>query len=84
VRPDNRYVGSAVDPDARPSLRDPVRRRQRVTASCLFCRHVAHVDPAALVERFGYNFPVTDLFTRFKCSKCGSRRVDVHLSGEDR
>jgi len=82
VRPNNRYLGSAIDPDVRPTLGDLVRRRQRVTASCVRCRHVAHVDPAPLAERLGYDFLVENLFPKFRCTTCGGRRVDVSLSGQ--
>jgi Zn finger protein HypA/HybF involved in hydrogenase expression len=81
MRPGNRYIGSAIDPDHGPTLGELIQQRSRVTASCNQCRHVAHVDPAPLAERLGYDYLVESLFTRFKCTTCGSKRVDVSISG---
>lgn len=73
-RPDGRrYTGSL-------SLGDLVRLGDTLTVSCLYCRHSARLKPAdvaALARRLGEDFAAPDLPRRFKCSQCGSRRVDV-------
>ena len=76
--------------DGRPytssrSLGDLVRAGERLAVSCLFCRHFVWLGPteiAELAKRLGHGFAMADLPRRLKCSKCGSRRVDVRLSRE--
>lgn len=80
MRPGNRYLGSALDSDAKPTLGDLAQRRQRVTATCVQCHHVAHLEPSPLIAKLGYDFMVEKLPTKFRCSTCGSQRVDITLS----
>jgi len=60
-----------------------VRAGERLAVSCLFCRHFVWMAPpeiAELAKRLGDDFATPDLPRRLKCSKCGSRRVDVRRS----
>ena len=74
--------------DGRPytgsrSLGDLVRAGERLAVSCLFCRHFVWMGPPEirdLSKRLGDDFPTPDLPRHLKCSKCGSRRVDVRRS----
>ena len=62
-----------------------MRAGERLAVSCLFCRHFVWPGPpeiAELAKRLGDDFPTPDLPRRLKCSKCGSRRVDVGRSAE--
>jgi hypothetical protein len=74
--PKRRYTGSR-------SLNDLVRAGERLAVSCMFCRHFVRMGPpeiAELAKRLGDDFPTPDLPRVLKCSKCGSRRVDVRRS----
>jgi hypothetical protein len=60
-------------------LGDAVRDRRPLWVFCEVCCHNAEVDPAALARRLGYDYPIPDLKARMRCSRCGSRQVDVRV-----
>ena len=84
----DRHYQPPTPQDGRPysgskSLADLVRLGERLAVSCLFCRHFVRMGPpeiAALAQRLGDHFATPDLPRVLKCSKCGSRRVDVRVS----
>ena len=41
-------------------------------------------DPAEMARRYGPETPVVDWHKRLVCSQCGSRAVDMVVSGERR
>ena len=51
---------------------------------CLDCRHQGEPDPAEMVERYGAEMPVPDWCTRLVCGQCGSRHVDMVVTGTER
>ena len=65
---------------------------------CLECRHQVEpataslgaaeggtsADPAEMARRYGPESPVPDWHKRLVCSQCGSRAVDMVVSGERR
>ena len=48
------------------------------------CQHQIEPDPAELVERYGVGVVVLDWRDRLVCSRCGSRDIDMVLTGERR
>ena len=60
-------------------LGDAVRDGLLLWLSCTGCRHRARRVPAELARVLGYDYPLPDLSTRMKCSKCGRREVEVRL-----
>jgi len=51
---------------------------------CLDCRHQVEPDPADMAERYGAETSVPEWRARLKCSKCGSRHVDMVVGGTER
>jgi hypothetical protein len=51
---------------------------------CLECRYRAEPDPAEMVDRYGAEMSVPDWKSRLVCGQCGSRRVDMVVSGSGR
>jgi hypothetical protein len=56
----------------------------RLIVRCLDCRHQAEPDPAEMVERYGAEMPVPEWHRRLVCGACGSRNVDMVVTGERR
>jgi Zn finger protein HypA/HybF involved in hydrogenase expression len=51
---------------------------------CLDCQHQIEPGPAEQARRHGAEMTVTDWRTRLVCGKCGSRHVDMVVTGERR
>jgi hypothetical protein len=51
---------------------------------CLDCHHQVEPDPAEMAERYGAETTIPDWHTRLVCSECGSRRVDLVVTGTER
>jgi hypothetical protein len=51
---------------------------------CKACRYQAEPDPAEMARRYGPETPVPDWRKRLVCSRCGSRDVDMVVTGEQR
>jgi hypothetical protein len=56
----------------------------RIIVWCEACRHQVEPDPAELAERYGAGVSVPDWRDRLVCSRCGSREVDMVLTGQRR
>jgi DNA-directed RNA polymerase subunit RPC12/RpoP len=56
----------------------------RLIVWCKACGHQVEPAPAAMAERYGAELAVPDWRKRLVCSKCGSRRVDMVVTGERR
>jgi hypothetical protein len=54
----------------------------RITVWCKACEHQIEPDPAELAERYGVGVSVLDWRDRLVCSRCGSRDVDMVLTGQ--
>ena len=48
------------------------------------CGHQVEPDPAETAERYGAETPVPEWRERLVCSKCGSRAVDMVVTGTER
>jgi hypothetical protein len=51
---------------------------------CRDCRHQVEPDPAEQAERYGAATTVIEWHQRLSCSKCGSRQIDMVVTGTDR
>jgi hypothetical protein len=56
----------------------------RIIVWCKACQHQIEPDPAELAERYGVSVAVLDWRDRLVCSRCGSRDIDMVLTGERR
>ena len=56
----------------------------RLIVCCLDCRHQVEPDPAAMAQRYGAEMTVPEWPARLACSRCGSRNVDMVVSGAER
>jgi Zn finger protein HypA/HybF involved in hydrogenase expression len=58
--------------------------RVRLIVWCKDCQHQVEPDPAEMAARYGAETPVLDWRERLVCSRCGSRHVDMVVTGERR
>jgi hypothetical protein len=58
--------------------------RVRLIAWCKACGHRVEPDPAEMAERYGAETPVLDWRDRLVGSGCGSRNVDMVVTGTER
>jgi hypothetical protein len=56
----------------------------RIIVRCKSCSHQTEPDPAAMAARYGAETPVLEWKERLVCSQCGSREVDMVLTGQRR
>jgi hypothetical protein len=55
--------------------------RVRLIVWCRDCRHQIEPDPAEMAQRYGVETTVPDWRERLFCSQCGSRQIDMVVSG---
>jgi hypothetical protein len=53
----------------------------RIIVWCKACQRQIEPDPAELAERYGVGVAVLDWRDRLVCSRCGSRNIDMVLTG---
>jgi hypothetical protein len=56
----------------------------RLIVWCKACGHQVEPDPAEMVARYGAETPVLNWRDRLVCSSCGSREVDMVVTGTER
>jgi hypothetical protein len=56
----------------------------RLIVWCKACQYQAEPNPAEMAERYGAETTVLDWREKLVCSQCGSRRVDMVVSGTKR
>ena len=56
----------------------------RLIVWCKACGRQVEPDPAEMAERYGTEMTVPDWRERLVCSRCGSRNVDMVVSGTKR
>jgi DNA-directed RNA polymerase subunit RPC12/RpoP len=66
------------------TLGNAAAARVRFLVWCPQCGHRVEPDPAEMAERHGAETTVPDWRARLVCSRCGSRRVDMVVTGTDR
>jgi Zn finger protein HypA/HybF involved in hydrogenase expression len=66
------------------TLGNAAAARVRLIVWCKDCNNQAEPDPAEMAARYGAETPVLDWRGRLVCSKCGSREIDMVVSGTER
>ena len=66
------------------TLGGAARAGLRFIVWCKNCRHQVEPDPAEQAQRYGGQMTVLDWCERLICSQCGSREVDMVVSGTKR
>jgi hypothetical protein len=56
----------------------------RLIVWCKACGHQVEPDPAEMNERYDADTPVLEWCERLVCSRCGSRNVDMVVTGSER
>jgi hypothetical protein len=70
---------------ARPmTLGNAAAAHVRLIVWCLDCQHQVEPDPAEMADRYGAEMTVPDWRERLVCSRCGSRQIDMVVSGTER
>jgi Zn finger protein HypA/HybF involved in hydrogenase expression len=54
----------------------------RLIVWCKACQHQVEPDPAEMAARYGAETSVLDWRERLVCSQCGSRQVDMVVTGK--
>jgi hypothetical protein len=67
------------------TLGNAAAARVRLIVWCKDCRHQIEPDPAEMAQRYGAETPVPDWRReRLVCSRCGSRQIDMAVTGTKR
>jgi len=66
------------------TLGNAARAHVRLIVWCKACRHRVEPDPVEMAERYGADTPVPEWRERLVCSKCGSRAIDMVVTGTAR
>jgi hypothetical protein len=74
----NRYSGPPA------TLGSTAAAQAQIIVWCKDCRHQVEPDAAVLAERYGAATTVPEWRNRLVCSQCGSRNVDMVVSGTSR
>jgi hypothetical protein len=56
----------------------------RLIVWCKACQHQVEPDPPEMATRYGARTTVLDWRERLVCSRCGSRQIDMVVSGTKR
>jgi hypothetical protein len=56
----------------------------RLIVGCKACGHGVEPDAAEMAERYGADATVPDWREQLVCSRCGSRNVDLVVTGTER
>ena len=56
----------------------------RLIVWCPDCRHQVEPDSAEMAKHYGAETTVPDWHSRLVCGQCGSRRIDMVVSGTER
>jgi hypothetical protein len=60
-----------------PTLADLAADPGELDVTCLDCHHNTTMPVAALLPRYAAETPFPEVWGGFRCSACGSRRIDV-------
>jgi hypothetical protein len=64
-----------ADPDRRGAV--PMADPGELDVSCLNCHHNMTMPVAVLLPRYAAETPFPEVWGGFRCSACGSKRIDV-------
>jgi DNA-directed RNA polymerase subunit RPC12/RpoP len=62
----------------------PTNAKVRLIVWCKTCGRQVEPDAAEMVARYGADTPVPDWRDRLVCSRCGSRAIDMVVTGTER
>ena len=71
-------------PGPRMTLGNAAAARVRLIVWCKACAHQVEPDPAEMARQYGAATSVLDWRDRLLCSSCGSRAVDMVVTGTER
>jgi hypothetical protein len=60
-----------------PTLGDLMADSGELDVTCLDCHHNTTMPVAALLPRYAAETPFPEVWGGFRCSACGSKRIDV-------
>jgi rubredoxin len=63
------------------TLGNAAAARVRLIVWCKDCQHQFEPDPGEMAQRYGAETTVPDWRERLICSQCGSRQIDVVVTG---
>ena len=63
------------------TLGNAAAARVRLIVWCKACGHQVEPDPAEMAQRYGAETAVPEWCRRLVCSACGSRKIDMVVSG---
>jgi DNA-directed RNA polymerase subunit RPC12/RpoP len=66
------------------TLGNAAAARVRVIVWCKACGHRIEPDAAEIADRYGADTAVLEWRDRLVCSRCGSRNVDMVVTGTER
>jgi hypothetical protein len=66
------------------TLGNAAAARVRLIVRCKACGHRAEPDPAEMAQRYGGEIVLLDWRGRLVCSQCGSRNIDMVVTGTGR
>jgi Zn finger protein HypA/HybF involved in hydrogenase expression len=66
------------------TLGNAAAARVRLIVWCKACQHQVEPDAAEQSERYGAEMPIPEWRERLVCSKCGSRDIDMVVTGTER
>jgi hypothetical protein len=66
------------------TLGGAVKAGVRIIVWCKACQHQIEPNPAEMAARYGDETSVLDWRDRLVCSRCGSREIDMVLTGTRR
>jgi hypothetical protein len=66
------------------TLGNAAAARVRLIVWCRDCRHQVEPDPAEMAARYGAETTVPNWRERLKCGQCGSRNIDMVVTGTER
>jgi Zn finger protein HypA/HybF involved in hydrogenase expression len=69
------------EPGPPMTLGNAAAARVRLIVWCKDCRHQIEPDPAEMAQRYGAETTVPDWRERLICSQCGSRQIDMVVTG---
>jgi Zn finger protein HypA/HybF involved in hydrogenase expression len=72
------------EPGAPMTLGGAAAAGVRLIVWCWDCRHQIDPDPAELARHYSAHITVLEWRERLVCSQCGSRSVDMVVSGTER
>jgi hypothetical protein len=72
------------EPGPPMTLGNAAAARARLIVWCKDCRHQIEPDPSEMAQRYGAATTVPDWRERLICSRCGSRHIDMVVTGERR